>query len=335
MMSEKPFHRFSFVHSPALAPGASVVSFVVKHVMRIQIKVPATSANLGPGFDSLGLALDLWNETTIIPAIEFSVMINGEGKERLSQGENNLVIRAARKLAERVGKHLPPFHANCVNRIPPGSGLGSSAAATLTGLLSANTLLGNAMSHEDILNLGAEMEGHADNIATALLGGLVISTSNDGNVFAHKIDLGASHDSHLHIVAVVPDFHFPTKQARAALPEQISRQDAVHNISHAALVTEALRSGDLNLLGKAMTDTLHEPYRVPLIPGAQAAMEGMKRAGASAVVLSGAGPSLIAFSSKADSDIGLAATRAFEDRGLSARCFQLKMSSHGAEIQIR
>jgi homoserine kinase len=300
--------------------------------MNISIKVPATSANLGPGFDSLGLALDLWNETTIIPAIEYSVMVHGEGAERISPGENNLIIRAARRLAERVGKHMPPFHAHCVNHIPPGSGLGSSAAATLTGLLSANTLLGNALPHEDILNLGAEMEGHTDNIAPALLGGLVISTSNDGSVFAHKVHVAMPP---MQITAVVPDFHFPTKQTRAALPQHVSRQDAVHNIGRAALVTEAFRDGDLDLLGKAMTDALHQPYRVPLIPGAQAAIDAMKQAGASAVALSGAGPGLIAFSSKADPGIGLAATRAFEERGLSARCFQLKMSTHGAEIQIR
>ena len=302
--------------------------------MNITIKVPATSANLGPGFDSLGLALDLWNETTITLAIEFSVQIYGEGAEKLSQGKNNLIIRSAQKLAERVGKHLPPFHVHCVNHIPPSSGLGSSAAATLTGLLGATALLGNPFLNDDILNLGAELEGHSDNVAPALLGGLVVSTmgADAGKIMAHKIG-EVGHAVPLHITIALPDFQLPTKQARAALPEQVTVKDAVYNISRAVMVAEALRSGDLDLLGEAMTDRLHQPHRLPLIPGAQAAMDAAKQAGASAVALSGAGPSLIAFS-KAESAIGEAMQCAFEERGLSARIFHVNVSSHGAETQI-
>ena len=155
--------------------------------MHITIRVPATSANLGPGFDSLGLALDLWNETIITLAIEYTVQVNGEGAEKLSLGKNNLIIQSAEKLADCVGKHLPPFHVDCVNQIPLSSGLGSSAAAKLTGLLGANTLLGKPLTHDEILNLGTEMEGHPDNVAPAMLGGLVVSTLEDGNVVAHKI----------------------------------------------------------------------------------------------------------------------------------------------------
>src|SRR5919109_3246902 len=120
--------------------------------MHITIRVPATSANLGPGFDSLGLALDLWNETVITLAIEYSVQLDGEGMERLSSGENNLIIRSAQKLADFVGKRLPPFHLDCVNNIPLSSGLGSSAAAKLTGLLGANKLLGQPLSNGEILD---------------------------------------------------------------------------------------------------------------------------------------------------------------------------------------
>src|SRR6266498_4454823 len=194
--------------------------------MNITIRVPATSANLGPGFDSLGLALDLWNETIITLAIEYTVQVNGEGAERLSLGEKNLIIQSAQKLADCVGKRLPPFHVDCMNRIPLSSGLGSSAAAKLTGLLGANTLLGKPLSNNEILNLAAEMEGHADNVATALLGGLVVSTEEDGKVFARKI-VGAENAPSVHITVVLPEFHIPTTQARAALPEQVSLKDAV------------------------------------------------------------------------------------------------------------
>jgi homoserine kinase len=307
--------------------------------MNITIRVPATSANLGPGFDSLGLALDLWNETVMTLAIEYTVQVNGEGRERLSRGENNLIIQAAQKLAEFTGKRLPPFHVDCINRIPLSSGLGSSAAAKLTGLLGANVLLGKPLTKDEILNLATEMEGHPDNVAPAVLGGLVVSTIENGKVLAHKINID-NHNSlgiyelFFYVTVVLPDFHIPTKQARKALPEQVAMRDAVHNISRAILVTEAFRSRDLDLLGKAMTDTLHQPYRLSLIPGAQAAMDAAKRAGAAAVALSGAGPSLIAFSSDRDPAIGEAMQRAFEDAGLQSRIFQLKMSNHGAEVHI-
>ena len=303
--------------------------------MHITIRIPATSANLGPGFDSLGLALDLWNETIITLAIEYSVQVNGEGMERLSPGVNNLIIRTAQQFAERVGKRLPPFHLDCVNNIPLSSGLGSSAAAKLTGLLGANALLGKPLSKDEIMDIATELEGHPDNVAPALLGGLVVSTVADGKVLAHKINLEANNDSPIHITIVLPDFHLSTQQARAALPEHVTLRDAVHNLSRAVLVTEAFRTRDLDLLGKAMTDTLHQPYRLPLISGGLEAIHAAKEAGASAAAVSGAGPSIIAFSSQRDPAIGEAMTRAFEQAGHSARTFQLKMSHHGAEAQIR
>ena len=303
--------------------------------MHITIRVPATSANLGPGFDSLGLALDLWNETIITLAIEYSVQVNGEGMERLSPGENNLIIRSAQRLAEVVGKRLPPFHLDCTNRIPLSSGLGSSAAAKLTGLLGANALLGKPLLRDDILDLASEMEGHPDNVAPALLGGLIVSTTENGKVLAHKINLAADADSHIHITVVLPDFHISTQQARTALPDHVTMRDAVHNISRAIMVAEAFRDRDFDLLSKAMTDTLHQPYRLSLIPGAQDAMHAAQVAGASAAAISGAGPSIIAFSSNRDPGIGESMAGAFERAGLSARTFQLKISQPGAEAQIR
>ena len=293
--------------------------------MPLTIKVPATSANLGPGFDALGLALDLWNESTFEPADDFSVSIEGEGKGRLSQGKSNMILRAAWKLAERVGKKLPACTVHCVNHIPTGSGLGSSAAATLTGLLAANVLTNSKLSEIEILSFASELERHPDNVAPAMMGGLVVSTVSEGNVIARKLQI-----SPVHITVVVPDFHFSTTEARNSLPKQVKIKDAVHNISRAVLVTEALRAGDLTLLGEAMTDVLHQPYRLPLIPGAQKAMEAMKAEGA-AVALSGAGPSLIAFS-HTESNAGSAAKHAFQQAGLTARIFQLGISHRGAEI---
>ena len=245
--------------------------------------------------------MDLWNETTIASADEFSVKVDGEGAGKLSGGKYNLIVRAAQKLADHVGKSLPPFHAECMNRVPLSSGLGSSAAAILTGLLAGNVLLENPLSNEEILNLAAEMEGHADNVAPALMGGLVVSTLEKNKVVAHQIPIRAD----IHITIVLPDFHLPTKEARAALPRKVSMKDATYNISRAVLVTEAFRTGDLSLLGEAMTDKLHQPYRLKLIPGAMSAMDAAKEAGAAAVAFSGAGPSLIAFSSKAEGSVSV------------------------------
>jgi len=298
----------------------------ILELMNITIKAPATSANLGPGFDALGLALDLWNESTFEIADDFMVHVEGEGESKLAQGRNNMIVRTAQKLAERVGKKLPPFAVRCMNQIPLGSGLGSSAAATLTGLLAANALTESQLSEDEILRIATEIEGHPDNVAPALMGGLVVSAMNEGKIIARKLTVAP-----IHVTVVLPEFHFPTKEARDALPAQVSMKDAVHNIGRAVLVTEAFRTGDLSLLGEAMTDVLHQPYRIPLIPGAEDAMQTMKAEGASAVALSGAGPSLIAFS-QMESNIGLAAMRAFERAGLSARIFQLGVSSRGAEI---
>jgi homoserine kinase len=298
--------------------------------MKVFIKVPATTANLGPGFDALGLALGLWNESTFEPADDFTVYIEGEGKGRLAHGKHNMILRAAQRLADRLGRKLPPFVVHCVNHIPPGSGLGSSAAATLTGLLAANALTQSALSEAEILDLATEIEGHSDNAAPALLGGLVVSTAGEGKMIVRRLPV-----ADMHVTVVLPDFHFPTRQARNALPEQVKRRDAIHNLSRAVLVTEAFRTGDLSLLGEAMTDKLHQPYRLPLIPGAQTALDAMKRTGASAVALSGAGPSLIAFSAQRERSIGEAGRQAFAESGMGARFFELKISPDGAQVQLQ
>ena len=167
--------------------------------MKILVRVPATTANLGPGFDALGLALDLWNETVFAPANDFSLSIRGEGAETLPRDSQNLIVRAAKRLIEHVGaKHRGtarqgrrasslPCHIDCLNRIPPGAGLGSSAAAVLSGLLGAYALLGKPLGQQEILQMAVEMDGHPDNVAPALLGGLVVSMMDGERVFTRHI----------------------------------------------------------------------------------------------------------------------------------------------------
>jgi homoserine kinase len=303
--------------------------------LKAQVRVPATTANLGPGFDALGLALDLWNEAefTCTDDKQISMTIEGEGADILPTDATNAIADAALMIYDRSKKSCPGLHVHCINRVPLSSGLGSSSAAMLTGMLGANALLGSPLSDEEILKLAIETEGHPDNVAPAMLGGLVASIVYDDHVISMRLPARA-HRSPLHVTIVLPDFDFPTRQARAILPKQVDRKDAIYNISRAVLVTEALRTGDLDLLGKAMTDALHQPYRIPLIPGAQAAMDAAHHAGAGAVALSGAGPSLIAFSSKPEPAIGQAMKRAFEAAGLTARTFELGTSNEGAEVYI-
>ena len=304
--------------------------------MKFTIKVPATTANLGPGFDALGLALDLWNvaEFTVTNDKQISLAIEGEGKDQLPTDANNAIVDAALQVYELAGKTCNGMRIHCTNRVPLGSGLGSSSAAMLTGMLGANAMLGEPFPREEILKLAIETEGHPDNVAPAMLGGLVASIIHESHVVSLRLTLTGQRRP-IHITVVLPDFDFPTKQARAILPKQVERKDAIHNISRAVIVTEAFRLGDLDMLGEAMTDALHQPYRIPLIPGAQAAMDAMKRAGASAVALSGAGPSLIAFSSKRETAIGEAGKRAFAESGLDSRVFILKISRKGAEVRIQ
>jgi len=301
--------------------------------MKITVKVPATSANLGPGFDALGLALDLWNEATFVSTKDkkIFVTVEGEGIDKLPKDQSNAVVEAALQVYELAGKPCDGLKIHCLNRVPLGSGLGSSSAALLTGMLGANAMLGEPFSREEILKLAIETEGHPDNVAPAMLGGLVASIIHESHVVSLRLTLTGQHTP-IHITIVFPDFDFPTKQARALLPKQIDRKDAIYNISRAVIVTEAFRQGDLDMLAEAMTDRLHQPYRIPLIPGAQAAMEAMKAAGASAVALSGAGPSLIAFSTKRETSIGKAGQQAFAEAGLSSRVFKLKINRKGAQV---
>lgn len=303
--------------------------------MKVLVKVPATTANLGPGFDALGLALNLWNEAEFVSTDDnkINVSVNGEGVDKLHTNADNAIAEAALQIYDLVGKSCPGLQIDCLNRVPLGSGMGSSSAAMLTGMLGANTLLGNPLTDEEILKLAIETEGHPDNVAPAMLGGLVASIVHEQRVISMKLPARANHGS-IHTTVVLPDFDFPTKQARAILPKQIERKDAIYNISRAVLVTEALRTGDLELLGIAMKDSLHQPYRLPLIPGAIAALEAGKKAGAAAVALSGAGPSLIAFSSTTEIRIGEAMKRAFESAGMNARVFELDTSYEGAEVSI-
>ena len=271
-------------------------------VSAVTVRVPATTANLGPGFDTLALALDLWNEAVFRPVESgLTITVEGEGRGVLPLDRKNLVLKAVEELCYAVDRSVPGLAVRCTNQIPLGSGLGSSAAATLLGLMGANAVLGEPLNRDQILEMAIRMEGHPDNAAAAMNGGLVVvSGINEHGWLVRRFDL-----PELSAALVLPDFDFPTHAARAALPKQVPIGDAVFNMGRALLVVEALRTGDLDLLGKAMEDRLHQPYRLPLIPRAAEAMAAARQAGAAATAISGAGPSVIAFTAGDPSQVGL------------------------------
>ncbi len=298
------------------------------HLTTFNIHIPATSANLGPGFDCLGLALDLWNQlrvTTNLAGVRYQA--SGEGAELLNQTPDNLLTSSFWQLYQICGEKPPEsvsFLAH--NEIPLGSGLGSSAAAIVGGLTAANTLLGNPLDELDLLKVATAIEGHPDNVAPALLGGLVASAMNGEQVIARRFDLPP-----LTLVIVKPQVELPTKVARAVLPEAVARGEAVFNIGRAVLVTEALRTGDLALLAQVMDDKLHQPYRLKRIPGGEAAYWAAKSCGA--VALSGAGPALIAFvePSATERVTGLMMA-AFGEAGIGCRAFVTQPSLRGVTV---
>lgn len=298
---------------------------------RVRVRIPATTANLGPGFDCLGLALDLWNEASFsLEGEGIRISIEGEG-QHIPLDDRNLVIQAMRFFCDTRGLTLPRgLVIHCRNHIPVGSGLGSSASAVLIGLLGAAQLLNSPLDDQEALGLAARMEGHADNVAAALFGGLVIVAAGKGSWLVQRIEVSPTQ-----VVVVLPAFDLPTQAARAVLPAEVAMSDATFNMGRALLVVEALRSGDLELLNRAMDDRLHTPYRLPMIPGAQAALEAAYQAGACAVTISGAGPSLIAFSAGDARTLARAMVSAFRRKGVTARAFLLQTSSSGALVETQ
>ena len=296
-----------------------------------RVRVPATTANIGPGFDCLGLALDLWNEVSFsLEGDGIVVTVEGPDPAGLPRDANNLVARAFLRLCEEAGRAAPPgLRIHCDVRVPLSSGLGSSSTAIVAGLLGANTLVGRPFDREQILELAAAMEGHPDNVAAALLGGLTIVVQKADRLLTKKILV-----PEVHVALAVPDLPFSTNAARADLPTEVPMLDAVFNLQRTPLVVEALRTGDYELLSQVMDDRLHQASRLKRIPGGRAAWLAAQNAGAAAVAVSGSGPSLIAFVSLATdaSRIARVMAEAFAAEGVTAIPLGLAASAVGATV---
>jgi homoserine kinase len=302
----------------------------------IRIRIPATTANLGPGFDCMGLALDLWNSFELhLGGESYTVESHGEGADVLPFGPDNLIITTLFNELDHLRAPIPEgFRIVAHNAVPCMSGLGSSSTATLAGIIFAHALVRSAAGDDptelnlhEVLARSIEVEGHGDNVAPALMGGFVIVMPDESGVLTQRVP-------HVPIktVVCVPDFAFPTSVARRALPDFYSKADAIFNIGRAMLVAEALRQGDDAMLARAMNDRIHEPYRLPLIPGAQAAKACALEFGALCVALSGAGPGLIAFARHGHERIGKSMKHAFAEADYESRFWILDVSSAGTSI---
>lgn len=257
--------------------------------MRLEVSVPATSANLGPGFDALGLALGLRTIATLeIPAADSGVRVIGRDAAILGR-TRNLVEDGILHYLMLVGRTLPPYALTVDNRLPVARGLGGSAAAAVAGLALGAAALGHDTDPARLLPLAVAMEGHGDNVAAALLGGLVVVWDAGRTIHARPLPIAAN----LRAVVFIPERSSSTKAARAVLPAQVSQGDAVFNIARAALLVDALRCGDGADLREAMRDRLHQPYRLATLPHAPL-IETAVAAGAHGAALSGAGSSLLA-----------------------------------------
>jgi len=255
----------------------------------ISIRVPATTANLGPGFDCLGLALDIYNTIDFFTDVDRLIIENGSPDVEIETDENNLIYKAFKRLYEYLKKDAPPVRIVQNINIPISRGLGSSAASIIGGLMGANEMLGRPLDNNRILELATEIEGHPDNVAPALLGGMVVSikTENGVKYIRHPVN------KDIKLMALIPDFTLSTTMARSVLPSMISCKDALFNVGRSSFLTASLITGNLENVRYAVEDKLHQPYRLELIADGKKICDAAYARGADAFFISGSGSTLM------------------------------------------
>ena len=311
--------------------------------MKVSVKVPATSANIGPGFDCLGLALPIYNtvtiEETVLPGTGIEINMMTEDEESIDEmifddtprDENNIVYKAVEMLYNSIGQEPSELKINIQSQIPITRGLGSSAAVIVGGLIAANKLLGSPADETALLSIATEVEGHPDNVAPAILGGFVLaSQEDDGSIVYRKLNWPNEWD----ITVCIPDFELSTNIARSVLPESVPMQDAIFNTKHLAMLIDAVNTKDEKLMKVALHDKLHQPYREKLVPGMKEIMEAFKHEdGVLGCVLSGAGPTMLIISHKYDLDkIKSTVKEIWEPQSVKVDIRTLKVEQNGAEI---
>lgn len=280
----------------------------------VRVRVPATTANFGPGFDCLGAALGLYNFIEMEFWHKPEIEVTGEGRDEIKRDKTNLVYRAAEKVLSEAGLNRP-LRIKLENNIPLARGLGSSAACIAGGMVAANELMHRHFSIDKIIDIATGMEGHPDNVVPALVGGFSVCLLHDGKVIYRSFPIPGD----LRFIAAIPHFQLETVKARKVLPQEVPLSDAVFNLSRAALMVAAFCSGDFKDFAVFCQDKLHQPYRSTLIPGLEKIIKTVSQQGALGCFLSGAGPTVICISYEDKADIlGEIMAKAFSDEGIEA-----------------
>jgi homoserine kinase len=293
---------------------------------RVEVAIPATTANLGSGFDCLALALNLWNTVILETGVQ-AITISGEGEHSLSRGPDNLVYQAVRTLLDAAGVSMNNFSLICHNVIPLERGLGSSSAAVVGGLLAANALCDKPFPLEEILHMAAKLEGHPDNVAAAIFGGCQIVVQDGQEILAAPVPIPAA----IRAVLFIPDQSISTNQARLVLASEVSREDAVFNLSRVALLVNALATNQTMFLRRATQDRIHQRHRRILFPSMDLIFQAAMAAGALGVFLSGAGSTILALAQGREMTIGYEMMDVAEKSGVSGSVRVLDLSAKGAQ----
>ncbi len=310
--------------------------------MKISVKVPATTANLGPGFDCLGMALPIYNtitiEETVLPGTGVEINVISEDAavdeltlEHMALDENSLIYKAVELLYNSIGQTPSELKINIHSNIPIARGLGSSASVIVGGLLAANELLGKPADEAALLSIATEVEGHPDNITPAIVGGLVISSQEDDcTIVYRKLNWPVEWS----ITVCIPDYELSTDISRSVLPKEVPMKDAVFNAKRMAMFVEAINTKDAELMKLALQDRLHQPYRMKLVPGLEKIMENLKHEeNVLGCVLSGAGPSILIISQKNNLDkIHSIVKETWADLNVKAIIKTLPIEQNGAQV---
>ena len=293
-------------------------------------RIPASTTNLGPGFDVLGLALQLYSTVTLeITGENTEVVVNGVDSEKIPSTTEHSGFKAVETIFQKSGIPQPKgMKLHIENGIPAIRGLGGSGTAILGGLLTANELCNGPFSLSDILNIASEIEGHPDNVAASLYGGMVISVQDDNRIHTIKLDC----DPALHLVLAIPEFTLSTQEARDILPDTVKFSDAIYNISRCSLLVASIATGKLDMLSLSMKDMLHQPYRSNLIPGFDEVVEAASDAGAISITLSGAGPTIAAFCLKNMEIVGKRMKAAFMKHNIPCEIKVIQADQEGAHV---
>jgi len=295
------------------------------------VKVPASTANLGPGFDSVGMALQLYTTLKVKQSNRTKFYLVGDNQENIPTDKSNLIYQAIDFLYKKAGLRTPELEIEVDTDIPLARGLGSSGTAIAGGLVAANVLAGEPFSKQEIFQFASEIEGHPDNVGASIFGGIIVAAKNELGDYAY-VPLLPPKD--LKVVVAIPDFELPTKLAREVLPGDYSRQDVVHALSHSALLVAAIAKGDFSALQVALEDRIHQPYRMSLLPGFEELQKNCRDYGAFGTVISGAGPTILAFTTGECTQLVDFMESTLQSNGVSAKVMELAIDTGGTTCSV-